>query len=55
MVTIAELGWGGPVPITRLPEGAKLTGVPEMVASAPPGVRTVPAIETAEGSEIVRV
>ena len=41
------------MPTTKLLEGAKLTGVPAMVASAPPGVRTVPAIETAEGSEIV--
>ena len=55
MVKIVELGWGGPVPITKLPEGAKLTGVPATVASAPPGVRTVPAIETAAGSEIVSV
>ena len=41
------------MPTTKLPEGAKLTGVPAIVASAPPGVRTVPAIETADGFEIV--
>lgn len=39
--------------LTELLEGTKLTGVPEMVASAPPGIRTVPAVETVDGSEIV--
>lgn len=41
--------------MTRFPPEARLTGVPAMVASAPPGVSTVPAIETEEGSEIVKV
>ena len=38
----------------QLPEGAKLTGVPAIVTSAPPGVRTMPATETADGFEIVK-
>ena len=41
------------MPTTKRPEDAKLTGVPATVASSPPGVRTVPAIDTADGSEIV--
>ena len=53
IVKTVELGREGPVPTTKLPEGAKLTGVSAMVASGPPGVRTMPAIETADGSEIV--
>lgn len=41
------------MPTTKWPEDAKLTGVPATVASSPSDVRTVPAIDTADGSEIV--
>ena len=53
MVRTSELWYEEAVPTTRFPENAKLIGVPEMVAAAPPGVSTVPAIETADGFEIV--
>ena len=35
------------VPMTRLPEGLKLTDVPNIVAPGPPAERVVPAIENA--------
>ena len=37
------------VPMTRVPEGSRLTRVPEMVMPGPPAERVVPAIEMADG------
>ena len=37
------------VPMTRLPEGPKLTDVPNVVTPGPPAERVVPAIENAIG------
>ncbi len=37
------------VPMTKLPEGPKLTSVPESVAPGPPADIVVPAIEKAVG------
>lgn len=37
------------VPMTSLPEGPKLTNVPEIVTPGPPAERVVPATENADG------
>ena len=47
-------GWGAMLPMTKLPDGPNVTGVPPTFTPWPPGVRTVPAIGTADGFETVR-
>lgn len=39
-------------PMTRVSEGARLMGVPEMVTAEPAGVNDVPAMEKPVGSAV---